>query len=320
MARVLVWAARVSAVGAWAALSVAIVWAFGLGGGTRQPLTALDTLGRIGIGLLWLRVAALWADKGVRMWTRRKRRRVSLSKDLAPLRFRVPPTFDAAPWVRVRLAGVLLLLPFAAALPSALHEMDGGEAVRALKTAGAVVSTATVVGVTNAEAVEDSDGVLNHYDSDLELVLPDGGRITARGADTAEEPRTDDRVQVLWAPSAPRLDPLVRTSDLSRYVDTGTTYGGMRLFLLLVFGLFFACFVVPPSVAAEADQLHDLAWRPLAQTAVPVLATFLFLWIRPALTGVGLGGAESLLPAAFGGFAILLIFLYLGLALRALLD
>ncbi|MFD8699507.1 hypothetical protein [Kitasatospora purpeofusca] len=316
----LVWVARVSAVGAWAALSVAIVWAFGLGGGTRQPLTALDTLGRIGIGLLWLRVAALWADKGVRMWTRRKRRRVSLSKDLAPLRFRVPPTFDAAPWVRVRLAAVLLLLPFAAALPSALHEMDGGEAVRALKTAGAVVSTATVVGVTNAEAVEDSDGVLNHYDSDLELVLPDGGRITARGADTAEEPRTDDRVQVLWAPSAPRLDPLVRTSDLSRYVDTGTTYGGMRLFLLLVFGLFFVCFVVPPSVAAEADQLHDLAWRPLAQTAVPVLATFLFLWIRPALTGVGLGGAESLLPAAFGGFAILLIFLYLGLALRALLD
>ncbi|WP_159394448.1 hypothetical protein [Streptomyces sp. NRRL S-495] len=81
----LVWTARVSAVGAWAVLSVAIVWAFGLGGGTRQPLTTLDTLGRIGIGLLWLRVAALWASKAVRVRARRKRRRVSLSKDTGPL-------------------------------------------------------------------------------------------------------------------------------------------------------------------------------------------------------------------------------------------
>ncbi|MFD4904584.1 hypothetical protein [Kitasatospora purpeofusca] len=316
----LVWLARVSAVGAWAVLSVAIVWAFGLGGGTRQPLTTIDTLGRIGIGLLWLRVAALWAAKAARMWNRRKRRRVSLSKDLAPLRFRVPMTFDATPWVWVRLAAVLLLLPFAAALPGALQEMDGGEDVRALKYAGAVLSTATVVGVTDAEAVEDSDGVLNHYDSDLELVLPDGSRITAWGADTYEEPRTDERVQVLWAPSAPRLNPMVRTSDLSRHVDTGTTIGGMRLFLLLFFGVFFVCFVVPLSVAAEADQLHDLAWRPLAQTALPALATLLFLWIRPLLTGVGAGDLESVLPAVFGGFAIPLLFLYIGLALRALLD
>ncbi|WP_327075155.1 hypothetical protein OG196_41000 [Kitasatospora purpeofusca] len=189
--------ARVSAVGAWAVLSVAIVWAFGLGGGTRQPLTTLDTLGRIGIGLLWLRVAALWAAKAARMWHRRRRRRVSLSKDLAPLRFRVPMTFDATPWVWVRVAAVLLLL-----------------------------------------------------------------------------------------------------------------------FL----GVFFVCFVVPISVAAEADQLHDLAWRPLAQTALPVLATLLFLWIRPLLTGVGVGGPESILPAVYGGFAIPLLFLYIGLALRALVD
>ncbi|SDS82902.1 hypothetical protein SAMN05216371_0700 [Streptomyces sp. TLI_053] len=316
----LVWVARVSAVGAWAVLAVAIGWGFGLGGGTRQPLTTLDTLARIGIALLWLRMAALWAAKAVRMWTRRKHRRVSLSKDARPLRSRVPLTFDAAPWVWVRVAAVLLLLPFAAALPAALSAMDGGEDVRAIKNAGAVLSTATVVGVTDAEAVEDSDGVVTHYDSDLELALPDGSRITARGADTAEEPRTDDRVQVLWAPSAPELGPLVRTTDLSPHVDTGTTIGGMRLFLLLFFGLFFVCFVLPLSVAAEADQLHDLAWRPLAQTAVPVLATFLFLWIRPLLTGVGIGGPESILPAVYGGFAIPLLFLYIGLALRALLD
>ncbi|MEK2492055.1 hypothetical protein WN990_21105 [Kitasatospora purpeofusca] len=316
----LVWLARVSAVGAWAALSVAIFWAFGLGGGTRQPLTTIDTLGRIGIGLLWLRVAALWAAKAVRMWHRRKRRRVSLSKDLAPLRFRVPMTFDATPWVWVRVAAVLLLLPFAAALPCALNEMDGGEDARAIKNAGAVVATATVVGVTNAEAVEDSDGVLHHYDSDLELALPDGSRITAWGADTYEEPRTDDRVQVLWAPSAPQLGPVVRTWDLSRHVDTRTTIGGTRLFLLLFFGLFLVCSVVPISVAAEADQLHDLAWRPLAQTALPVLATLLFLWIRPLLTGVGVGGPESILPAVYGGFAVPLLLLYIGLAVRALID
>ncbi|MDY0813961.1 hypothetical protein [Kitasatospora purpeofusca] len=320
MGHVLVWVARVSAVGAWAVLSVAIVWAFGLGGGTRRPLTTLDTLGRIGIGLLWLRVAALWAAKAVRVWTRRERHRVSLSKDAAPPRFRVPLTFDAAPWVWVRLAAVLLLLPVAAALPGALNAMDGGEAVRALKNAGAVLSTATVVGVTDAEEVEDSDGVVTHYDSDLELVLPDGSRITAWGADTAEEPRADDRVQVLWAPSAPQLVPLVRTEDLSQHVDTGMTIGGMRLFLLLFFGLFFVCFVVPLSVAAGADELHDLAWRPLAQTALPVLATLLFLWIRPLLTGVGIGGPESVLPAVFGGFAVPLLLLYIGLAVRALLD
>ncbi|MFJ8436790.1 hypothetical protein ACIQ9P_36405 [Kitasatospora sp. NPDC094019] len=320
MGNVLVWVARVSAVGAWAVLSVAIGWGFGLGTGTRQPLTALDTLARIGIALLWLRVAALWAAKAVRMWSRRGRSRVSLSKDIRPLRLRVPSTLDAAPWVRVRVAAVVLLLPFAAALPAALSAMDGGADVRAIKNAGAVLSTATVVGVTDAEAVEDPDGMVTHYDSDLELALPDGVRITARGADTTGEPRTDDRVQVLWAPSAPRLNPMVRTSDLSPYVDTGTTIGGMRLFLLLFFGLFFACFVAPLSVAAEADQLHSLAWRPLAQTTVPVLATFLFLWIRPLLTGVGLGGPESVLPAVYGGFAIPLLFLYIGLGLRALFD
>ncbi len=313
----LVQVARVSAVGAWTALAVAIVWGFGLGYGSARPPAALYTLACTGVGLLWLRVVALWAAKVVR---RRRRRRVSLTKDAEPFRPRVPSTFDAAPWVYTRQVAVLLLLPLAAALPGALYEADGGEAIRELKSAGAVLVSATVIGVTDAHGVEDVDGTVTHYEADLELALPDGRRITARGAGTYREPRPDDRIQALWAPSAPQLGAQVRLGNLAEYVDTRWTVRGERLFLLLFYGVVFLCFIVPFLASAEADGLHDVAWRPLAQTALPVLATLLLLWIRPQLTGVDIGGIGSIAVAAYGGFAIPLLLLFTGLALRALLD
>ncbi|MEV6978544.1 hypothetical protein [Kitasatospora sp. NPDC093806] len=317
--RVLVWVARVSAVGAWAALAVALWWGFGLGFGIRRPPPGLHTLALTGLGLLWLRVAALWAHALV---GRRRRPRVSLTKDAADAdapRARMLSAFAGPVWVRVRLVAVFLLLPLAATLPGVLKEVDGGEAVRALKSAGAAVATATVMGAAEVEEIEDSDGRVSYYHADLDLLLPDGRRVTAWGADTRDEPRPENRVQALWAPSAPESGALVRFGDLSRYTDTGRTVRGERLFLLAFFGVFFL-FVLLFATVAPAAALRRLAWRPLAQTALPILATLLFLWIRPLLTGVDIGGRGSIMVAAYGGFAIPLLLLYIGLTVRAHID
>ncbi|MFG3053425.1 hypothetical protein ACGFZP_21085 [Kitasatospora sp. NPDC048239] len=318
----LIWVARICAVGAWAALATASVRAFALGGGAVQPLTGLLALGWTGVGLLWIRALALWAGKAVRVRQRARawKRRVSLAKeDARPRRCtdRVPEDFSAAPWVFVRQAAVWILLPLVMAVPGALDEMDGGEAVRELKSAGAAIVTATVVETVDFEEAEDADGNVTHYHGDLVLVLPDGRRITAWGADTREEPKPDDRVQALWAPSAPQLGALVKeTLHLERHVEKGWTVGGQRIFLLCFFAVFCAAFVVVAALVTGAEGLHDLAWRPLAQTVLPAVATLLLLWIRPALTGAGMtnGALES---AAYGGFAIVLLLQYLGLTLRA---
>ncbi|MFF2041036.1 hypothetical protein ACFVVX_11450 [Kitasatospora sp. NPDC058170] len=318
--------ARTCAVGAWAVLAVACVRAFTLGGGAVQPLTGLLALGWTGVGLLWLRALALWAGKAVRVFERARGRRrdarVSLAKeDARPRRHtqRVPEDFSAGPWVIVRQVAVWILLPLAAAVPSALHDMDGGEAVRELKAAGAVVATATVVEAVDFEAAEDADGYVTHHHGDLVLALPDGRRITAWGADTRDDPKPDDRVQALWAPSDPELGALVKeTKDLARHADKGWTVSGERLFLLCFFTLFVLGSVLVIGLAAGSESLHDLAWRPLAQTFLPAVATLLLLWIRPALTGQGMvqGVLEG---AAFGGFAIVLLVLYIGTTLRALI-
>ncbi|MFJ9455322.1 hypothetical protein ACIRST_09610 [Kitasatospora sp. NPDC101447] len=311
------WVVRCCAVGAWAAMAVALVRAFGLGSGAVQPQTGLLLLGWVGLGLLWLRLVALWTRAALRAVARARSGRVLLSKQ-PPRREpepRVPESFHSPAWVYVRYAAVWVLVPLAAAVPASLRGMDGGESVRQLKQAGAVTVTATVVDASGVEEIED-EGEVTGYHADLVLAIPGGPQVAAYGV-THDEPRPDGRVRALWAPSAPQLGAVVNdTKDLDAFVHTGWTWHVESISMLVILGLFVGLGVVPLSVAAGADGLHDLTWRPLAQSVNTAVLTLLFLWIRPLLTAQGL--AADVAAATAVGFGIVLLFLYLGQSLRAL--
>ncbi|WP_406192801.1 hypothetical protein OH807_01610 [Kitasatospora sp. NBC_01560] len=150
------WVVRACAVGAWAVLTVALVRAFRLGGGAVQPPDDLLALGWTGVGLLRVRAATLWAGRAARRRVRARTTGVRLAKGTAPSPARpaTPTGVVAASAVYVRQAAVWCLLPLAAALPGALREVDGGEAIRELKAAGAVVAVVTVAQVTHVDPRE----------------------------------------------------------------------------------------------------------------------------------------------------------------------
>ncbi|MER7584497.1 hypothetical protein [Kitasatospora sp. NPDC097691] len=310
------WVVRCCAVGAWAAMAVALVWAFGLGSGALQPQSDLLLLGWAGLGLLWLRLVALWTRAAVRAWARTRAGRVPLSKQ--PTRKarepRVPGSFHTRAWVHARHAAVWVLIPLAAAVPTSLREMDGGDSVRHLKQAGAVTVTATVVNASDVEEIED-DGKVTGYHADLVLAIPGGPQVTAYGV-TREEPHPDGRVRALWAPSSPQLGAVVNdTKDLDAFVRTGWTWHAESIGMFVFFGLFVGAGIVPLSVSAGTDALHDLTWRPLVQTVNTTVLTLLFLWIRPFLAAHGLGADVA--AATTVGFGIVLLLLYFGQSFRA---
>ncbi|GAA2750636.1 hypothetical protein [Kitasatospora cinereorecta] len=308
---------------AWAVLGVAVVWACGMGSGAVQPLRGLLVLGWTGVGLLWLRVAALWLRAAVRARARARAHaqadRVSLSKqdarqDLGP---RAPVRFSSKLWVYVRHAAVWVLIPLAAAVPGSLRAMDGGEHVRQLKQAGAAAVTATVIAASDVREVED-DGDVTGYHADLVLAMPGGPQVTAYGL-TVDEPHPGSQVLALWAPSSPQLGAVVNdTKDLPGFVRTGWTWhseDSEGSFLFVFFALLVGIALVPLSVSTGAADLHDLAWRPLAQTVNAAVLTALYLVVRPFLTVHGVDSNSA--GAVTLGFGLVLLVLYLGQSLRA---
>lgn len=316
-------------------MAVVVLWTAGLPGGAAPygggPVTAVWVAG----GLLWLRVVALWvwwSDEEY-SWVSglaARRRTVSLLKAVRPGRLRArdrsrrkyrsrsPFDFGSRWWVYVRQSAVWLLLPFACAALAGFAQANESETVRSVVRAGAAVSVATVVEAH--DVVENtSEGSTIGYFSKLTLALPGGGTVRAEGAYTPREPEPDDKVEVLWAPSAPELGGRVHYEiKMSRYLDREWGLTRADLPALAIGMVLVLAFVVTLGCAAEEDGLDDVAWRPVAQTVHAVVVSGVLLAALPYLAGTATGreGATALLYLG----SLALLFLYIGMYLRTLLD
>ncbi|WP_329611618.1 hypothetical protein [Kitasatospora herbaricolor] len=284
-------------------------------------------------GLLWLRVVALWvwwSDDNY-FWMARladRRRTVSLVKGSRLGRIRSRSSrrygasrsfdFEGRRWVYVRQSAVWLLLPLACAALAGFGQTYESETVRSVVRAGASVSVATVVEAH--DVVENtSEGSTIGYFSKLTLALPGGGTISAEGAYTPGKPEPDDKVEVLWAPSAPELGGRVHyKTTMSHYLDQGWGLTLSDLPALAIGAITVLAFVVTLGVATREDGLHDLAWRPVSQTVHAVVVSGVLLAALPYLAGTATGSQGALGVLFLGSFALLV--LYIGMHLRLMLD
>ncbi|MFE9775298.1 hypothetical protein ACFYOV_27210 [Streptomyces sp. NPDC005931] len=184
-----------------------------------------------------------------------------------------------------------------------LASSNTGERLDDLRTAGARVGTATVVGEPRAVREELTDeGAVKGYASRLVVAVPGGPeRLVVRGAHTYERPRPGTEVDVLWAAAEPELGGYVNESK-----DLESLARGRRAAA--------HCSPSPPSwwcAARSGPGLHVLApgGRPSAagrvgptRTARAVSALLAFGAGGPLVLGHGPDPAQVLL--AGGGFLL----------------
>ncbi len=329
----LTWSVRISAALAYTAMAVVVLWTAGLPGGVAAQGTGLAAAAWVAGGLLWLRVVALWvwwSDDNYSWMSRlaARRRTVSLLKGPRPGRFRSgsnrmdrhnsSSVFASRRWVYLRQSAVWLLLPLACAALAGFSQAYESETVRSVVRAGASVSVATVVEAH--DVVENtSEGSTIGYFSKLTLALPGGGTIRAEGAYTPRQPEPDDKVEVLWAPSAPELGGRVHyQTAMSHYVDQDWGLTLSDLPALAIGTITVLAFVVTLGIATQEDGLHDLAWRPVSQTVHAVVVSGVLLGALPYLAGTATSSADALGVLFLSSFALLI--LYIGMHLRPLLD
>ncbi|MFI8520985.1 hypothetical protein ACIGEZ_24655 [Streptomyces sp. NPDC085481] len=328
----LVWSVRITGVLAYAAAAVLAVWTAGLPTGALLPVPGLVTLSWTVVGLVWLRVVALWIwwsdDNYYWMphhWTDARKTNaptVSLEKGVTPSRRERPGVFrrlasyeyESVPWVFLRQALVWLLVVVSVVALAGLGRSHTSQYVRSLVQAGAGYSAATVAEVADVRQMRNDEDEVTGYHATLFLTLPDGSQVRSQGAYTKDKPKPGSRVEVLWAPAAPELGGVVEDgAQLDRYLnrDWGLTLSGsaIALFPLL---LVLAC-MLPTSVAAEADSLQEQAWSPIAQTVHAAVVTGVVLAALPYLSGTFSSGGVPLGVAGIG-----LLALYIVMPIRAL--
>ncbi|MEU8432968.1 hypothetical protein AB0F18_08625 [Streptomyces sp. NPDC029216] len=300
---------------AFTVAAVLAVWAVGLADRVPLPVPGSVGLGRLLVGLVWLRVVALWvwwSDETYWWMPRRSREPVSLRKGRPGLLRRLAAyEYESAAWVFLRQSAVWLLLVVAVAGMAGLGRAHGSQQVQSLLRAGADHSSAMVTEVSHLREDRSDDEVRGYY-ATLGLTLPGGGKVRAENAYTRDEPKPDDRVRVLWAPTAPELGAVLEPGEpLGRYRERGwgitlhgVAPGAFGLLLVL------AC-MLPVSVAAEAESLQELAWSPLAQTAHAAAVTGVLAGVLPYLSGVGDG-------VWLGAACVGLLALYIVMPIRAL--
>ncbi|MFD8412155.1 tetratricopeptide repeat protein [Streptomyces sp. NPDC059650] len=309
---VVVWCVRLSAALAYVVAAVLSLWTAGLPSGVPLPVPGLVGLAWTLIGLVWLRVVALWTGRfqGTYFWVSIEEPcpedpvgPVSLAKGADRVRRNRPGVlhrvrayhYDGVRWVYLRQSAVWLLLPVSFVALAGLGDSHGSQHIRSLLRAGAAYGPASVAEVADL-TVRRSEGEAVGYDSTLLLALPGGVRVRAEDASTRYEPRPDGRVQMLWAPSAPSL-------------GGGIAPGAFVLLLILVA-------MVPVSIAAEDDGLQELAWSPVTRTVHACAVTGVLLAALPFLSGTASGNDVLGIGAACVGLPAL----YLVMPIRALLD
>ncbi|MFD8011711.1 hypothetical protein [Streptomyces sp. NPDC058955] len=327
------WFVRIAGVCAYGAAAVLAVWTTGLPAGVALPVPGLVPLAWTVVGLVWLRVLALllwWADDTYGWFPRRgndeaatRPSAISLTKGPARARRERPgllrrlaaSEFDSVPWVFLRQSLVWLLVVFAVTALSVLGRAHASQHVRSLVQAGAAHATATVVKAENVGERRDDEDAITGYYATLVLALPEDERVRVEGAFTDERPKPGSRVDVLWAPTAPELGGLVAEGqDMERHLDRdwGLTPSGTA-FALLPLLLVLTC-VLPTSIGAEADCLHEQAWSPLTQTVHAAAVTGFVLLALPYLSGTFTDDGASLFMAGIG-----LLALYIVLPVRAIM-
>lgn len=325
------WFVRISGVFAYTAAAVLAVWTIGLPAGVPLPVPGLVALAWTVVGLVWLRVLTLWlwwTDDMYDWFPQRASREgspsaVSLEKGRPRPRRNQPgllrrlasSEYESVPWVFLRQSLVWLLVVLAVVALNVLGRAHTSAHIRSLVQAGAAHATATVVKAENVRARLDDEDAVTGYHATLVLTVPGDGRIRVKGAYTYEKPTPGSRVDVLWAPTAPRLGGVVTEgSDLERYLDrgwgptlSGTAFGLFPLLLVLT------C-MLPTSIGAEADSLNELAWSPITQTVHATAVTGFVLLVLPFLTGTFTDGGGPLAVAGLG-----LLALYIALPVRAVI-
>ncbi|KOG30081.1 hypothetical protein [Streptomyces resistomycificus] len=344
---VLVWSVRLCALGAWVATAVACTWLLGVAP-TPQPWNGPVVWGAVAAGCAVVRALLLWVLRvpaSVAWWRRRRLRgagtgtgAVSLSKERENNRGRWDDWSDwedahelSFPgdeiWTKLRTAAVWVLVAFAsgAVFVGMWSVSEAGGKAETLRDAGAEVSAATVVlepGKVRADV--DDENVVRGYSSRLVVSVPGGPeRLTVKGAYTLGKPRKGDEVDVLWARSATGLGgyvhedrdlPMIAEGRWKAFPDTDS--GGMMLFAFILVAVVFGAVLTPVfTLVADADDLQELAWSPLAQTVRAALTAGVFLGWRPLLLGEDPHVVELLF--AGGGFFLVLI-VYILTSMRSL--
>jgi hypothetical protein len=230
-------------------------------------------------------------------------------------------------WTKLRTGAVWLLVAFSsgALFVALMSTPDWDDRVEALREAGAEVGVAKIVtepGGVRADV--DDDDVVQGYSSRLVVSVPGGPeRLAVNGAYTSEKPRKGTEVDVLWARSAPRLGGYVNeTQDLSTIAAgrweafPDSELGGVQLIAFILLVAVFGGVLTPIfTLVADADDLQELAWSPLAQTVRAALTAAVFLGWRPLL----LGEQPQTVEALFAGGGFVLVFLvYVFSSIRSL--
>ncbi|ORT59386.1 hypothetical protein [Streptomyces sp. CB03238] len=327
------WFVRISGVLAFTGAASLSLWVLGLPAGVPLPAPGLVAMAWTVVGLVWLRVVTLWIwwsyDNYHWMphhWSDAKKseaRPVSLDKGAGKVPRQRPGVlrrlaayeYESVPWVYLRQAAVWLLMLVSIAALNVLGQSHASQYVRSLVQAGAAYSTATVAEATDVTEIRDDEDQLTGHHATLVLALPDGSRIRSQGAYTENRPKPGDRVQTLWAPTAPELGGVVEEGEpLDRYLDrdwgptlSGTAIAVFPLILVLIL-------MLPTAIAAEADSLQEQAWSPIAQTVHATAVTGVLLAALPYLSGTFSDGAVPLGLAGVG-----LLALYIAMPIRALI-
>lgn len=336
MRSALVWWFRLCALAGWAAAAVACAWLLGATALPR-PWTEAYGWGAVAVGCAVGRVLALWRLRVLREEGRppvdptapsspADRRAASGPASLSEaLGFSFSDLHGSRVWIRARTLAVWALVAFASGsfLVALLASSNSGEKLDALRKAGAVAGTATVVGEPHAVREELTDeGAVKGYASRLVVAVPGGPeRLTVRGAYTYERPRGGTEVDVLWAASAPELGGYVNESkdleSLARgrwdaFPDDEAGRGALITFIAVavVFGgVLGTVFSLSPPV----DALRRLAVSPGHQTVRAASAVVAFAAWSPLILGHGANPAHLLLAA---GGSLLVPLAYVSTAVR----
>jgi hypothetical protein len=328
MRSLLLWMVRLCALVGWVATAIACFWLLGASAMPR-PWTEVYGWGAAAVACAVVRVLGLWGLRVLPAAQGTPGEPVSLSKPAGgtsargsvalgdALGFSFSDVHDSRAWIKLRTGAVWALVAFASGsfFVALLTSANAGEKLDGLRTAGAEVSTATVVGGPESVREELTDEhAVKGYVSRLVVSVPGGpGRLPVHGAYTYDRPRAGTEVHVLWARSAPELGGYVNESkDLGvlagarwdAFADDEAGAGSLLAFIVIT-GVFGGVLGAVFTLSPQARALQRLAGSAPSQTVRAALAVAVFWGWCPTLLGQEVSVLQWLLAA--GSFLFVLL-------------